>query len=185
MKRLLFCGITFLIVILSTSCDDDWEPYTNVNYDINYQLNGDIFQLSEIESELFSLVCEYDDNVKLTYAEFEFKTKNYGVAEFEFFREYKIGTKYYGVLITLYANLYTKTVYKLNYEEGRGNVVRGNISRIGRADDNAYDVYVQGMNEITPDVRNNMSYAWVIYYNDGIIFNCCDKNGAVILHSEL
>ena len=185
MKRLLFCGITILIIILSTSCGDDWEPYTNVNYDINYQLNGDIFQLSEIESELFSLVCEYDDNVKLTYAEFEFKTKNYGVAEFEFFREYKIGTKYYGVLITLYANLYTKTVYKLNYKEGRGNVVRGNISRIGRADENAYDIYISGLDEITPDIRNDISYACVLYYNDGIIFNCYDKNNAVILHSEL
>ena len=89
------------------------------------------------------------------------------------------------MLITLYANLYTKTVYKLRYEEGRANVLGGYISRIGRADENAYDVYVQGMNEITPGVRNNMSYACVIYYNDGIIFNCCEKNGAVILHSEL
>ena len=185
MKRLLFCGITFLIVILFTSCDDDWAPHTNVNYDINYQLNGDIFQLSEIESELFSLVCEYDDNVKLTYAEFEFKTKNYGVAKFEFFREYKIGTKYYGVLITLYADINNKTVYRLNYEEGIGKRVRGYINNIKRADENAYDIYVSGLEEINPELKNDMSYACVFYYNDGIIFNCYDKNNAVILHSKL
>ena len=185
MKRLLICGITFLIVILFTSCDDDWAPYTNVNYDVEYELKGDIFQLSEIEPELFTLVCEYDDNVKLTYAEFEFTDKNNGVAEYQFFREYKIGSKYYGVLITLYADINNKTVYRLNYEEGIGKRVRGYINNIKRADENAYDIYVSGLEEINPELKNDMSYACVLYYNDGIIFNCYDKNNAVILHSEL
>ena len=72
MKRLLSCALSFLFLLLLTSCTDDWMPYENTEYDINQKVKGNIFLISEIESELLELAAEYDNDAKLTFVQYKF-----------------------------------------------------------------------------------------------------------------
>lgn len=79
----------FYIFSFSACKDDDWATYKNVNYELCTKIEGNIFLISEIESELLSVISKYDNDVKLTYAQYIFEDENNGVVEFQFFREYK------------------------------------------------------------------------------------------------
>ena len=140
MKRFLSYTLSFFILLLLTSCTDDWMPYENTEYCINYEVEGDIFLISEIESELLELVAEYDDDVKLTFVQYQFESETSGTVEFQFFRDYETNGKYYSVLITLFANIDDNIIYKVNYEEGTSKRVTGYRNAIIRNNENAYNI---------------------------------------------
>lgn len=185
MKRFLSCLILFFILFLITSCTDDWMPYENTEYGINYEVEGDIFLISEIESELLELVSEYDDNVKLTFVQYQFESETSGTVEFQFFRDYETNGKYYSVLITLFANIDDSIIYKVNYEEGISKRVNGYRNPIIRNNENAYDIYSLYLSDIALEEISGLSYSDVLFYDDNVVVCHYDKNNKLISRSEM
>lgn len=185
MKRFLSCALAFFILLLLTSCTDDWMPYENTEYDINYKIEGDIFVISEIESELLELVAEYDDKVKLTFVQYQFESETSDTAEFQFFRDYVTNGKYYSVLITLFANVDDSIIYRVNYEEGISKRVTGYRNAIVRNDENAYDIYSSYLSDIALEKRSDLLYSNVLFYDDNVFVCHYDKNNKLISRSEL
>lgn len=166
-KTILFIVLVFYIFSFSACKDDDWATYKNVNYELCTKIEGNIFLISEIESELLSVISMYDNDVKLTYAQYIFEDENNGVVEFQFFREYKKGSTYYSVVITLYANLSNGIIYKVNYEEGHGKRVRGYSNNILKKDENAFDIYQSSLNNSIINY-NTVEYTKIQYQNNEV-----------------
>ena len=114
-----------LVVIIVFSCtllfgcdDDDFAPYTNIDYDVSIHLKSNIFVISEAKPELSQIVAEYAKDIPLTYVHYEiYGTK--GTAEFQFFGGYENGENR-ATCIILYMDINTNNVTKINYEEGHG-----------------------------------------------------------------
>lgn len=185
MKRFLSYTLSFFILLLLTSCTDDWMPYENTEYCINYEVEGDIFLISEIESELLELVAEYDDDVKLTFVQYQFESETSGTVEFQFFRDYETNGKYYSVLITLFANIDDNIIYKVNYEEGTSKRVTGYRNAIIRNNENAYNIYSSYLYDIALEERSGLFYSNVLFYDDNVVVCHYDKNNKLISRSEL
>ncbi len=185
MKRLLSCALSFLFLLLLTSCTDDWMPYENTEYDINQKVKGNIFLISEIESELLELAAEYDNDAKLTFVQYKFESETSGTAEFQFFREYEKNGKYYSVLITLFANIDDSIIYKVCYEEGISKRVTGYRNAIIRNDEDAYDIYTSYLNNTDLEERNDLLYSTVLFYDDNVVVCNYDENNDLISRSEL
>lgn len=184
MKKLLSCALSFLILLLLTSCTDDWMPYENTEYDINCEVKGNIFLISEIETELLELVAEYDNDAKLTFVQYKFESETSGTAEFQFFREYEINGKYYSVLITLFANIDDSIIYKVSYEEGISKRVTGYRNAIIRNNENAYDIYSSYLYNTALEERKDLLYSTVLFYGDNVVVCNYDENNNLISRSE-
>ena len=185
MEKILSCMLSFFILLLLTSCTDDWMPYENTDYSVHYKVEGNIFVISEIESELLKLAAEYDDDVTLTFVRYQFESETSGTAEFQFFREYETDGKYYSILITIFANIDDSIIYKVNYEEGISKRVAGYRNAIIRKNENAYNIYVSSLYDIALAERNDLSYSEVLYYGDNVVVCHFSKNNELISRSEL
>lgn len=185
MKRVIFCVLTIFLLQLLTSCSDkdDWIPYKNETYNVYYKIEGNIFLISDIESELSTLVEEYADDVKLTFVQYQFNNETTGTAEFQFFKEYNTKGKYYSVIITLLADINDGVIYKLNYEEGISKRVRGYRNSISRNNENAYNVYISNLYNVKLD-KKELEYSNVIFLNENIIVCHYDKYNNLILRTE-
>lgn len=137
-----------VIVIIVFSCtllfgcdDDDFAPYTNIDYDVSIHLKSNIFVISEAKQELSQIVAEYAKDIPLTYVHYEiYGTK--GTAEFQFFGGYENGENR-ATCITLYVDINTNNVIKINYEDGHGKRMSSVGSREIKqtANINIMDVY--------------------------------------------
>lgn len=187
MKRVIFCVLSLILLHLLTSCSDkdDWIPYKNDEYNVYYKVEGNIFLISEIESELSTLVEEYADDVDLTFVQYQFNNETTGTVEFQFFKEYETKGKYYSVIITLLASIDDGVIYKLNYEEGISKRLTGYRNSIIRNNENAYNIYISNLYNIKLEDRKELKYSNVIFLNENIIVCYYDKNNNLILRTKL
>lgn len=133
--------IVFFCILLS-GCDDDFAPYTNIDYDVSIHLKSNIFVISEAKQELSRIVDEYAKDMPLTYVHYEIYNTTKGTVEFQFFGGYENGENR-ATCITLYVDINTNNITKINYEDGHGK----RMSSIGSheikqtANINTMDVY--------------------------------------------
>lgn len=182
MKKLGLYGLIIMLMVLSLSaCGDDWYEYKDTDYDVSVKLEGDVFCISAIESELLAAANEYDDDVKLTYAKYTLEDNSNGIAEFQFFREYEKSETSFGVVITLYVNLSDKSVYKVNYTEGQSKRVRGYINDIKHKNVSASEVYDYAI-EKTSLNEDEYQYIVAVYCNDSIDISYFTKEMSSVGH---
>ena len=136
----LIAIIVFSCTLLFGCDNDDFAPYTNIDYDVSIHLKSNIFVISEARQELTQIVAEYAKDMPLTGAEYEiYNTK--GTIEFQFFRFYTNGENR-AILITLFVDLSTNSVTKINYEDGHAKRVSGPVYEIKQTENiNFLDVY--------------------------------------------
>lgn len=182
MKKARLYGIIIILMVFSLSaCADDWYEYENKNYEVSVKLEGDVFCISAIESELLAIANEYDDDVKLTYAKYTFEDKSSGTAEFQFFREYEKSKTSFGVVITLHVNLSDKSVYKVNYTEGQSKRVRGYINDIKHKNVSASEVYDYAIAKTSLN-EEEYHYIVAVYCNDSIDISHFTKEMSSVGH---
>lgn len=91
-KKVSIIIIVILIIILSIifnnfiENNDDFAPHINKEYDKAYDIQSDIYNILEVKSELTKIAEEYEEGLKLTFAQYDIEENN-KVAEFQFYKD--------------------------------------------------------------------------------------------------
>ena len=76
---------TVLYIFIGDNDNDDFAPYISKEYDEVYDIQSDIYNLTEIKSELTEIAQKYEEGLKLTFAQYDIE-ENSKKAEFQFYR---------------------------------------------------------------------------------------------------
>ena len=126
--------IVILIIIVSIifykyiENNDDFAPYISEEYNKVYDINSDIYNLVEIKSELTEIAQEYEEGLKLTFAQYDIdeSTKK---AEFQFYKNDYDGQNK-ACLLTINIDIDAKKTPKIKYEKGNAKRVNGYSNEI-------------------------------------------------------
>ena len=92
MKEKIAVIIAIFIIIVSIffynliENNDDFAPYEYKEYDKDYNLCTDVYDLLEIKSELTDIAQEYEKGLKLTFIQYDIK-ENSKTAIFQFYKD--------------------------------------------------------------------------------------------------
>ncbi len=133
-KKLSIVIIAIFIIIVSIifykflQNNDDFTPYISKEYDKVYDIHSDIYKLVEIKSELTEIAQEYEEGLKLTFAQYNIEENN-NIAEFQFYKDdYEEQNK--ACLLTINIDIDAKKTTKIEYEKGNGKRVSGYSNEI-------------------------------------------------------
>ena len=124
---IIILGI-ILYVFLGAYNNDDFAPYINKEYYEVYDIQSDIYNLTEIKSELTGIAQKYEEGLKLTFAQYDIE-ENSKKAEFQFYRNDYDGQNI-ACLLTINVDIEAKKTTKINYEKGHGKRVNGYSNEI-------------------------------------------------------
>ncbi len=127
----IFIIILFIILYIffaDSNDNDDFAPYTSKEYTKVYDIHSDIYNLAEIKSELTKIAQEYEEGLKLTFAQYDIE-ENSKKAEFQFYKNDYDGQNK-ACLLTLNIEIDTKKTTKIKYEKGHGKRVNGYSNEI-------------------------------------------------------
>ena len=62
---------TVLYIFIGDNDNDDFAPYISKEYDEVYDIQSDIYNLTEIKSELTEIAQKYEEGLKLTFAQYD------------------------------------------------------------------------------------------------------------------
>ena len=124
---IIILGI-ILYVFLGAYNNDDFAPYINKEYYEVYDIQSDIYNLTEIKSELTGIAQKYEEGLKLTFAQYDIE-ENSKKAEFQFYKNNYDG-KNLACLLTINVDIESKKTTKIKYEKGHGKRVNGYSNEI-------------------------------------------------------
>ena len=133
-KKVSIAIIVSFIIILSiifynfTKNNDDFAPYINKEYDKVYDIHSDIYDLSEIKRELTEIAQEYEEGLKLTFAQYDIEESN-KKAQFQFYKNNYDGQNK-ACLLTINIDIDENKTTKIKYEKGHGKRVNGYSNEI-------------------------------------------------------
>ena len=112
---IIILGI-ILYMFLGDTDNDDFAPYINKEYYEVYEIQSDIYNLTEIKSELTEIAQKYEEGLKLTFAQYDIE-ENSKKAEFQFYRNDYDGQNI-ACLLTINVDIEAKKTTKIKYEKG-------------------------------------------------------------------
>ena len=124
---IIILGI-ILYMFLGDNDSDDFAPYINKEYDEVYEIQSDIYNLTEIKSELTEVAQKYEEGLKLTFAQYDIE-ENSKKAEFQFYKNDYNGENL-ACLLTINVDIDAKKTTKIKYEKGHGKRVNGYSNEI-------------------------------------------------------
>ena len=119
---------TVLYIFIGDNDNDDFAPYISKEYDEVYDIQSDIYNLTEIKSELTEIAQKYEEGLKLTFAQYDIE-ENSKKAEFQFYRNDYDGQNI-ACLLTINVDIEAKKTTKIKYEKGHGKRVNGYSNEI-------------------------------------------------------
>ncbi len=153
MKK-IFLGIILMIILMIVfgiyvlvKDNPDFAPYTRKEYDIAYDINSDIYNLSEIKREITNIAEKYEKGIKLTCITYYLENKDNGTIEFKLFKSDCNG-KNKACSIIIKMNVATKKTTDIIYEKGHGKRISGYSDEINnRLDENILSNYINNNDE--------------------------------------
>ena len=124
---IIILGI-ILYMFLGNVGNDDFAPYINKEYYEVYEIQSDIYNLTEIKSELTGIAQKYEEGLKLTFAQYDIE-ENSKKAEFQFYKNNYNGENL-ACLLTINVDIDAKKITKIKYEKGHGKRVTGYSNEI-------------------------------------------------------
>ena len=129
--------VSFIIIIPIifynfTKDNDDFAPYINKEYDKVYDIHSDIYDLSEIKRELTEIAQEYEEGLKLTFAQYDIEESN-KKAQFQFYKNNYDGQNK-ACLLTINIDIDENKTTKIKYEKGHGKRVNGYSNEINSSE---------------------------------------------------
>lgn len=129
--------VSFIIIIPIifynfTKNNDDFAPYINKEYDKVYDIHSDIYDLSEIKRELTEIAQEYEEGLKLTFAQYDIEESN-KKAQFQFYKNNYDGQNK-ACLLTINIDINENKTTKIKYEKGHGKRVNGYSNEINSSE---------------------------------------------------
>ena len=134
MKEKIAIIIAIFIIIVSIffynliENNDDFAPYECKEYDKDYNLCTDVYDLLEIKSELTDIAQEYEKGLKLTFIQYDIK-ENSKTAIFQFYKDDYNG-KNKACLLTMNIDIDKNEMTKIKYEKGNKKRVTGYSNEI-------------------------------------------------------
>mgnify|MGYP001195568648 FL=1 len=134
MKEKIAVIIAIFIIIVSIffynliENNDDFAPYEYKEYDKDYNLCTDVYDLLEIKSELTDIAQEYGKGLKLTFIQYDIK-ENSKTAIFQFYKDDYNG-KNKACLLTMNIDIDKNEITKIKYEKGNKKRVTGYSNEI-------------------------------------------------------
>ena len=133
----------------------DFAPYTVKSFDEVYEIKSDIYNLSEIKSEMTEIAQKYEEDIKLTYIRYDLEKNENGKVRFEFYRPNPKG-KNEATIIVIKVDLQTRKTIKISYEKGHGKRVTGYSNEIvNRLDEYILDYIDDNEENISVIVTNS------------------------------
>lgn len=158
----IFIIILSIIIYTFIENNDDFAPYISNKYDKVYDIQSDIYALSEIKSELTEIAQEYEEGLKLTFAKYDIKENN-NIAEFQFYKDDYNGRNK-ACLLTINIDIDAKKTTKIKYEKGHGKRVNG------------YSNEINSLEKISDYINPNESIKIIVTNEDITLY----KNGQKI-----
>ena len=127
MKEKIAIIVSVFIIIISIFFyslivnNDDFAPYKCKEYNKDYELGTDVYDLSKIKNELTNIAQEYEEGLKLTFIQYDIN-ENGKTAIFQFYKDDYNGRNK--------ACLLTMKMTKIKYEKGNGKRVTGYSKKI-------------------------------------------------------
>lgn len=164
-KKISIIMLIVFIIILGTVLyifigdNDAFAPYISKEYDEVYDIQSDIYNLTEIKSELTEIAQKYEEGVKLTFAQYDIEESS-KEAEFQFYRNDYDGQNI-ACLLTINVNIEAKKTTKIKYEKGHGKRVNGYSNEINSLE--------KISNYINPNenIKISVTSQDIILYKDG------------------
>ena len=134
MKEKIAIIVSVLIMIVSIffysliENNDDFAPYECKEYNKDYELGTDVYDLSKIKNELTNIAQEYEKGLKLTFIQYDIK-ENSKTAIFQFYIDDYNG-KNKSCLLTMNIDIDKNKMTKIKYEKGNGKRVTGYSNEI-------------------------------------------------------
>ena len=116
--------------------NDDFAPYECKEYDKDYNLCTDVYDLLEIKSELTDISQEYEKGLKLTFIQYDIK-ENSKTAIFQFYKDDYNG-KNKACLLTMNIDIDKNEMTKIKYEKGNRKRVTGYSNEINSLEKSSY-----------------------------------------------
>lgn len=177
MTKLRFFLILFTITALFTSCmweEDEFAPVQNIRYDIEEEIEGNIFVISEIEKETDDIAKKYSKDVTLCSAQYKFFDKNEGEAVLEY--GYSDMSTGYTTIVEVHIDIATKKTTCVNYKYGitkkLGYHGEGD-TEIENKNSDAQQIYLEECEK--SDVYSDVEYATVDFYHWGVDVDFYDE----------
>lgn len=155
--------------------DEDFAPVQKIRYDIEEEIEGNIFVISEIEKETDDIAKKYSKDVTLCYAQYKFFDKNAGEAVLEY--GYSDMSTGYTTIVEIYIDIATKKTTYVNYKYG----ITKNLGYHGEGDreiedknSDAQQIYLEEREK--SDVYSDAEYATVDFYHWGVDVHFLDEN---------
>ncbi len=158
---IIILGI-ILYMFLGNVGNDDFAPYINKEYYEVYEIQSDIYNLTEIKSELTGIAQKYEEGLKLTFAQYDIE-ENSKKAEFQFYKNNYNGENL-ACLLTINVDIDAKKITKIKYEKGHGKRVTG------------YSNEINSLEKISDYINPNESIKITVTSQDIILY----KNGEKI-----
>ena len=133
-KKVLIMIVVILIITVMIIFNyfikdsDDFAPYISEEYNKVYDIHSDVYNLLEIKSELTKIAQEYEEGLKLTFAQYDIEGNN-NIAEFQFYKN-DYGGENKACLLTINIDIDSKKTTKIKYEKGNGKRVSGHSNEI-------------------------------------------------------
>ena len=124
---IIILGIILYMFVGDTD-NDDFAPYINKEYYEVYDIQSDIYNLTEIKSELTKIAQKYEEGLKLTFAQYDIEENN-KKAEFQFYKNTYNGENL-ACLLTINVDIDAKKTTKIKYEKGHVKRVTGYSNEI-------------------------------------------------------
>ena len=150
---------TILYLFLGDTDNDDFAPYINTEYYEVYEIQSDIYNLTEIKSELTEIAQKYEEGLKLTLAQYDIK-ENTKKAQFQFYKNDYNGQNM-ACLLIINVDIDAKKTTKIKYEKGHGKRVTGYSSEI-----NSLEKISDYINP-NENIRITITSQDIILYKDG------------------
>ena len=199
MKEKIAIIVSVLIIIVSIffysliENNDDFAPYECKEYNKDYELGTDVYDLSKIKNELTNIAQEYEKGLKLTFIQYDIKENN-KTATFQFYKDDYNG-KNKACLLTMNIDIDKNKMTKIKYEKGNGKRVTGyskeinslekisdyinlneNIKIIVTGED--VTLYKDGQkiekNDFVKNITNNINE--YVYNGNGVVTEVNDSN---------
>ena len=129
-KKLYILIVIFIIVLcvilylfLEDTGNDDFAPYINKEFYEVYEIQSDIYNLTEIKNELTEIAQKYEEGLKLTFAQYDIEENN-KKAQFQFYKNDYNGQNM-ACLLIMNVDIDAKKTTKIKYEKGNGKRVSG------------------------------------------------------------
>lgn len=154
--------------------DEDFAPVQNIRYDIEEEIEGNIFVISEIKKETDDIAKNYSKDVTLYSARYKFFDKNEGEAVLEY--GYSDMSTGYTTIVEVHIDIATKKTTCVNYKYG----ITKNLGDHGEGDteienknSDAQKIYLEEREK--SDIYSEAEYATVDFYHWGVDVDFYDE----------